>query len=225
MNKKQKTALILNICILILVIVGCILSFGEIHIFETKAYDHGIRLLKFFTVQSNILAGITSLLYIIFLVREVKTKKETPVVIHILRYLTAIDLVITFLVVALFLGFIAEDGYFSLYLNSNFLFHFLVPILNIISFAFFEKAPRFRLIYTFIGLTHLIAYAIFYLTNVIIHYHDGEVELDHDWYAFAHYGLGIAFACAFIILGLGYLISYLLYLINHKQNKLVKSEK
>ncbi len=62
MDKKQKISLIFSIIIVILAVVGSIFCFGEIYLVYTKPLDHGIRLLKFFTVQSNVLAGITSLL-------------------------------------------------------------------------------------------------------------------------------------------------------------------
>lgn len=217
MNKRQKFALAFNIIILALVIFGSVLSFAEIQFFSTKAYDHGYRLLKFFTLQSNILAGVTSLLYIFYLVREVKKQKAIPKWVNILRYIASIDLIITFLVVALFLGFIAEDGYFSLYLNANFLFHFLVPILTVVSFIFFEKKPVFRFRDTFLGLTHLFLYAIFYTVNVFAHMHDGVVEIEHDWYAFAHYGTGLMFAFAVGVIGIGYLASFALYKIINRR--------
>ena len=223
MDKKQKTALSLNIIIFALVVFGCVLSFAEIQFFPTKAYDHGYRILKFFTMQSNLLAGITSLVYIIYLIREVKTKRKIPLYVHILRYIATIDLVITFLVVALFLGFIAEDGYFSMYLNSNFLFHFLVPVLTIISFVIFEKKPILRFRDTFLGLTHLFAYAVFYMINVFVHLKDGVVEIEHDWYAFAHFGVGLMFAFAAGVIGIGYLTSFVLYkIINRRKRKKIE---
>lgn len=216
MEKKQKIALILNIIIFLFAVVGSIFCFGEIYLVYTKPLDHGIRLLKFFTVQSNVFAGITALVYIIFVLRQRKTQKPVPKVVHILRYIATIDLVVTFLVVALFLGFIVEEGYFSLYVNANFFFHFAIPVLNLISFVGFENAPKFKFGYTFIGLIHVVLYSIFYLAVVLTHFKDGAVPLEYDWYAFAHLGLGIAFVCAIIVLGLSYLVSYLLYKINNK---------
>ncbi len=216
MDKKLKISLILNIFIFLMAVVGSIFCFGEIYLVYTKPLDHGIRLLKFFTVQSNVLAGITSLLYIIYFLRENKTKKPIPMAVHILRYIATIDLVVTFLVVALLLGFIVDEGYFSLYVNANFFFHFAIPVLNLISFAFFESTPKLNFKDTFVGVIHLILYSIFYLTVVLINYHDGAVPLEHDWYGFAQLGLGIAFVCAIVILVGGYLVAFLLYKINNK---------
>ena len=215
MDKNVKISLVLNIIVFVFAVVGSIFCFGEIYIIYTKPLDHGIRLLKFFTVQSNVFAGITSLLYIIYLLKSNNTKKPIPMTVHILRYIATINLVITFLVVALFLGFIVEEGYFSLYVNANFFFHFAIPVLNTISFVYFEKRPKFKLSHTFVGLIHLALYGIFYFVVVITHFEGGAVPLEYDWYAFAQLGLGIAFVCAVVVFGLGYFVAFLLYRLNN----------
>ena len=207
------------IFIFIFAVVGSIFCFGEIYIINTKPIEHGYKLLKFFTVQSNVLAGITSLLYIIFLLRERKTQKRIPLAIHILRYIATIDLIITFLVVALFLGFIVDEGYFSLYTNANFFFHFAIPVLNFVAFTFFERTPKLKLWHTFLGITHLFLYSIFYLTVVLSHFSSGSVDIYYDWYAFAQKGLPLAFVCAVIVFALGYLTSFVLYKIINKRKK------
>lgn len=218
MIKKQDMALIFNILMFILTVIGCVLCFGEINFVQTKQIEHGIKLLKFFTVQSNVLAGISAIIYVIFLLRENKTNKKIPMWVHIARFIATIDLVITFLVVALFLGFITDEGYLSMYVNANFLFHLIIPILSFVSFSFFENAPKFNIKHVFIGLIHLFAYAIFYLIVVVTHMQNGKVSLQYDWYAFAQAGLLIAFVCAVVVLSLGYLVSWLLYRLN-KQKK------
>ncbi|MBQ7467149.1 MAG: hypothetical protein IJS74_03660 [Clostridia bacterium] len=220
MNKKQKITLTLNIIIFIFAVVGSVFCFGEIYISYTKPIEHGFKLLKFFTVQSNVLAGITSLLYIIYLLRERKTQSKIPMWVHVLRYIATIDLIITFMVVALFLGFIVEEGYFSMYTNANFFFHFAIPVLNLISFICYEENPKFQFKHTFIGTAHLLLYSVFYLTVVMLNFHDGAVVIFYDWYAFAQKGLPLAFICGAIVIGFGYLTSYALYKITNKRNKL-----
>jgi len=218
MAKKSQISLILNVIIFLLAIAGSIFCFGEIYLFYTTPIEHGIKLIKFFTVQSNVLAGIVALLYIIFFVRKNKTNKNIPNILHILKYIVTIDLIITFLVVSLFLGFITEEGYFSLFLNANFFFHFLIPLLNFISFVFFENSPKLKFSYTFLGIIHVILYSIFYLIVVLFNFKDGQVSLYYDWYAFAQKGLLIALICALVVLSLSYLVSFLLYKIKSKNN-------
>ena len=216
MNKKQKIALTLNIVIFLLSVVGSIFCFGEIYIMYTKPIEHGFKLFKFFTVQSNVLAGITSFIYLIFLLRENKTKNKVPASVHIFRYIATIDLVITFLVVALFLGFVTDEGYLSMYYNANFFYHFAVPVLNLISFVWFESKPKFELKDTLWGITHLLLYAIFYLSIVVFHMENGKVDLYYDWYGFAQMGLAYSYICGIIVMGLGYLTAYVLYKVTRK---------
>ena len=219
MDKKQQISITLCIVIFLMAVAGSIMCFGEIYVVQTKALDHGINLLKFFTVQSNILAGITAFVYIIFLLHKNKTQKPIPVWVRILRLVATLDLIITFLVVALFLGFIVEEGYFSMYVNANFFFHFAIPVLNFFSFTFFEDAPKLKFKHTFYGMAHLCLYIIFYLVMVLTHfdYQTGKIDLLYDWYAFAQAGLLVAFACAIALLGIGYLITFLLYKLNNKR--------
>ena len=218
MERTKKIALVLNIVVLIMALVGSIMCFGEIYIMETKAIEHGIKLLKFFTLQSNILAGVVALVFIIFLAREQKSKNPIPKFVYLLKYIATIDLIITFLVVALFLGFIAGEGYFSLYVNANFFFHFAIPVICFISFVWFENTPALKFKHTFVGVVHLALYAVFYMTVVLTHFKDGAVDLYYDWYAFAQKGILVAFVCAIIVLGLGYLTAFGLYkIINRKQ--------
>ena len=217
MEKKQKIALTLNIVIFAMALVGSVLCFGEIYVVETKPIEHGIKLLKFFTLQSNILAGISALVFVAFLARQAKAKKTMPPIVYILKYIATIDLIITFLVVALFLGFIASEGYFSLYVNANFFFHFAIPVLNAISFVWFENCMALKIKHTFIGLSHLLLYEIFYMAVVLTHFKDGAVDIYYDWYAFAQKGILVAFVCAVIVMLLGYCVAFGLYKIKNKR--------
>ena len=157
------------------------------------------------------LAGISALIYLIYFFKGRKSKKMLPIGVHYLRFVATVDLVITFLVVGLFLGFITDEGYFSLFVNVNFLFHFAIPVLSFISFVFFENAPKFKFYCTFIGVSHLIWYIIFYLATVLNNYDNGYISIKYDWYAFAQKGLGVSLICAVIVFGIGYLTSFILY--------------
>ena len=214
MNKREKTALTLNIIIFILAFIGAIMTFCDIRFVDVKSWETGIKVLKFFTVQSNLFAGVMALVYLIYFSRLHKSGKPIPPAINVLKFMATIDLVITFLVVALFLGFIVEDGYFTLFVNANFLFHLTIPILNFISFAFFEEVPNFKFKYTFLGIIHIILYSIFYLIVVLTHFQDGKVDIQYDWYAFAQLGLPMAFVFAVVLLLLGYFVGFIIFKIH-----------
>ena len=211
MSKRQKAALVLNIVVFLMAVVGSIFCFGEIYVVFAKPLEHGIKIIKFFTVQSNILAGISALLYLVFAIRKQKSQKPFPFFVHVLKYISTIDLILTFLVVALFLGFIVEDGYFSLYVNANFFFHFAIPVINFISFVFCEEKFDCKFEHTFLGVIHVVIYSFFYLIVVLTHFQNGAVDIKYDWYAFAQLGLPIAFVCSVVVLSISYLSAYLLY--------------
>ena len=93
MNGKQKTALILNIIIFIFMVVGTIMTFAEIKFVDVTIHEHGLKVLKFFTVQSNLFGGIVSLIYVIYLLRQSKTGKPIPHALNVIKFIATIDLV------------------------------------------------------------------------------------------------------------------------------------
>ena len=216
MNSKQKISLFLNIIIVIFCIIGCILCFGGIRFVDVPLLDHGIRNLKFFTVQSNIFAGIMSAVYVFCLIKQKNTNKPIPTTVNVLKFIATIDLAITFLVVACFLGFLVEQGYWSLFVNANLLFHLFIPLIGFVSFVIYEDTPLFRFSFTFVGLIHIFLYSIFYYCVVLTHMQDGVVDLKYDWYAFAQLGLPMSFVFALILFGLAYLASFTIYKLNNK---------
>ena len=206
MNKKKKLSIIFNVLIFVFVLFGSIMAFGKITVIPVSS-DSG-NILKYFTVQSNILAGIVALLYVIFYIKNKDKDIKVPFFVFVLKYIATIDLLITFLVVALFLGFITPDGYISVYYNANFFFHLIVPILNIISFIFFEPFYFVKKIQTLFGVIHLFIYSIFYQIVAISHFENGKVDIKYDWYAFAQNGVIVALLFAVVLLAIGYLTAF-----------------
>ncbi|MBO4412545.1 MAG: hypothetical protein J5779_00825 [Clostridia bacterium] len=217
MNKKQKIALVFNIAIFLLVVVGCVLCFNV----KSDPLGHAIKVLNYFTIQSNIFAGITSFVYIIFLVRANKSNKKIPKAVCILRYIATIDLILTFLVVTLFFGFIAEKGYLSMFENANLFFHLIIPVTNFVSFVFFENELKFKISYTLFGLIHVVIYCIYYIIVYLSHYENGEVPEKYDWYYLTKFGIGWAFVIAIVTVAIGYLISFVLY---KTKNRIIQKE-
>lgn len=211
MNKKQKIALTLNVVIFLMAVVGCVLCFNV----KSDPLGHAIKVLHYFTLQSNIFAGVISLIYIIFALKK-HTSKKFEKVLHILRYIITVNLIITFLVVTLFFGFIAEDGYFSMFENANFFFHFAIPVTNFVSFVFFENVFKLKISHTFFGMIHIGLYGIYYLINCLLHYENGSVPITYDWYYFTQFGIVWAFIIAFVILLIAYLVCFLLCKLKNK---------
>ena len=105
----------------------------------------------------------------------------------------------------------------SLLMNSNLFFHLITPVLSILTFVLFEKTEGINFKYVFYGLIPVIIYAIFYMTNIIIHLEDGKVSPKYDWYWFVQGGIMQSFYVIPGILMITLAISLGLYFLNKKK--------
>ena len=223
MDKKIKISILLNAIIVVLVIFGTISMFtgfefmghSEMSLTSTK-----IEMFKFFTVDSNILMGIISL---IFLIKECKMIKNNEFKISknmaIWKLVGTVGVTLTFLTTAFYLAPFAPYGYFSLFLNANLFFHLVVPLLSIISFAFLENNEEISFRESFLGMIPMLIYAIFYIVNVIVHFENGDVPYKYDFYGFVKGDLWTISISAGIMIFFTFLISLSLWGINKKLSK------
>ena len=212
--KKVKISLIINIIIVVLVTLGSIfmLSGFEFMAKEIPLIATKLEALKYFTVESNILIGIISLIFIIFEIQILQNKrKEIPDFMYILKLIGTVGVTLTFIVTAIFLAPNSEYPYYAFYQNSNLFFHLIVPILSIITFIFFESTDKIKFIYTICGIIPMMIYGLFYLTNILIHLDNGQVSFDYDWYGFLRYGLNTIIIIFPIIMIMTYTISLSLW--------------
>lgn len=119
---KKKLALIINIIIILV----------EIFAFGRSLFtDHNIAV-EYYTNDSNIIALISSLLFVIFYKKEREFVKD-------IRFVATSCLTVTFLVVIFILCPMYDFNYKLLMFTDNFLvFHTIVPILSIISYIALE---------------------------------------------------------------------------------------
>lgn len=179
--------------------------------------------LMMFTVQSNILCGIVSLIVVIFnIFIFLEKKNELPSWLKVAKMVTTASVGLTFFTVTLYLGFVAiAEGYsyFILFRNENFFYHFLSPVCAMVSFIFFDSGKTINFKLTFLNVIHMIGYAIFYSINVFTHLEDGKVSRKYDWYYFV---LGENWTIIFVIVGVlifTYGIGFGLWILNKKFNK------
>lgn len=119
---KKKLALIVNIIILVLELI----AFGK-----SLFTEHSIAV-EYYTNDSNIIALISSLLFIIFYSKEKEFVKD-------IRFVSTSCLAVTFLVVIFVLCPMYNFNYKLLMFTDNFLiFHTIVPILSIFSYIALE---------------------------------------------------------------------------------------
>ncbi len=121
----KKKALICNSIIVLLEIISLIL-------YGIK--QHSLSL-EFYTMESNLLALITSLLFII--------RNDNKEFIRDLRFLTTSCLTVTFLVTLFVLLPMMNFNFkFLFFQNQTLFFHAVCPIISIISYTCFEKRSK-----------------------------------------------------------------------------------
>lgn len=216
---RIKIATILNFIITIFVTIATIFMMSGIYFMgeEYSLTETGVGSMKFFTVQSNILMGIVAFLFVIFEILVINGKmREFPTWGYILKHIFTVGVVLTFLTTALFLAPTAKTGYFTLFKNSNLFFHFIIPILSMITFVVFEKTDKIKYKYVFAGVIPMLLYGIFYTINVFIHTEDGVISQKYDWYGFVAGGISSIFIVFPIMLITTYLISFFIWKLNKK---------
>ena len=216
-------SLIINIIVVLLTLIASIIMFTGFKFmygYEPLLETTKIGMLKFFTVQSNLLMGIVSLLFAIKEVKLLKEKKDDiPLKMYIFKLMAATAVGLTFSVVFLYLGHIAKGGILSMLMNSNLFFHLIIPVISILNFIILEKTDKIKFKYTFCGLIPTFLYGIYYLTNVLLHIENGKVSTIYDWYWFVQGGVWTAVIVVPVIFILTYLISLIIWRCNKKKIK------
>lgn len=209
MNKKLWiTNVIINSLIFVLLIVAVLLMFfGDPGVLASSRWSA----FKYFTVQSNVLAGLSSLLSVIYLLTH--KDKEYPGWIAIIKLVGAVSVGVTFTVVMTYLGMIY--GYVLLFQKANLFLHGIIPVMSMAAFAITEPKMKLRFTMNLYSLLPVTLYGIPYLINVAVKNDYGNYK-GADWYAFGTYGLGIGFLCLFIILVMSFAISVGLYLLHQR---------
>ena len=217
--KKIKISMFLNAVIVLLTIVASIIMFTGIKFMtgpDLVLESTKIGMFKFFTVDSNILMGITSLIFLIYGAKSLKDKRyKTPKKVYLLKLISTTAVTITFLVVFCYLGQISKGGMRSMLLNSNLLFHLFIPVLSIISFIFFERNDKLSAKNALFGILPTLIYGTFYLINVLIHTQNGKVSPIYDWYWFVQNGVSTAIIVFPMSILLSYAVSLVLWRLNH----------
>ena len=165
---------------------------------------------KFFTVDSNVLVGLTSLLSAIFLWKK---GGDYPSWLIKLKLASTVSVGITFFTVAFYLGPIYS---YSLMIEGpNLFMHLIVPVLSMVTFLLLEPRANLKFKYNFTSIIPVTIYGIAYLINVAATNDYGNVA-GNDWYAFGTFGFGIGLVCLIVIIIMGFLISIGLSIGNKK---------
>ncbi len=190
MGKKEKAFLITSLTLNILIILAVISSF--IYSFfltgEMALTAKGLNSLRFYTVISNLLLAILTIPLIVNEIISLKNNiLKIPAYASGLRFLGVTGTTITILTVACFISpmEVSNGGsYLTMFQGPNFIYHFVVPVLAIISFCVFEANQKLKFKNTPYGLISVLAYMIFYILNVKFHYITSGIDGVYDWYGF-----------------------------------------
>lgn len=148
--------------------------------------------IKYFTVQSNLFMGATSLLALVIML----TGKSVPRWAARLKYIATVAVALTFTAVVAFLGHVY--GYKMMFSGANLWLHLFIPVAAIVDYAFFFDAPRLKLSDTFLAFIPEISYGALYLINLLINGR-GEWPNTNDWYGFLNWGSYIGLAISAVM--------------------------
>ena len=214
--KNVRVSFLLNSLVVVLVILCSISTFVGFRFMpdQTLLELEGFEMLKFYTLDSNILVGITSLILLIYENKLLKGKiDKIPENVYTFKLIGTSSVTLTFLVTLLFLA--PLYGFYAMYNNNNLFFHLIIPILAIASYILYEKHDS-KYYYSFLGIIPMFIYSVYYTSNIIIHLNSGGLTFKYDFYGFLRGNINNAYIVLPFIYIVSYVISLLLILLNKK---------
>ena len=192
--------IILDLLIFLCTLVSYVLCFR----FEGKwKAQNGVAALRFFTILSNLLCALSSLLMALFLL-----KGQVPYGVWLLKYIGTASVAVTFVTVMVFLG--PAAGYKAMLSGKDLYLHLIGPLLAIVSFCFTERLYPLTLPLALLGAVPVLLYGLFYLYKVVLGPDEGRWE---DFYGYNKDGKWpVAFTA--MIVG-GALLCVVLWLLYH----------
>ncbi len=208
MISKRKAGISLAVNIIItLVTVAVVISyfFQEPSVLTKNGYES----FRFFTTDSNILAGISAAVTAFYDIRIIKGKTDTfPKWAVLLKYAGTSCAFVTFSVTAFFLlplyGPIVYSG-------TLILFHVTNPLMSLFSLIFLETAHKIRFREILLGAVPVMVYGIVYLTEVVV-----IGEENGGWMDFYGFNIDGKWPVSFALMNLGgFLIAFVTALLHN----------
>lgn len=202
MNEKLRIYNFVNNVLLVALVIAAVLAmfFGSSGVLSAK---HWLSF-KYFTVDSNVFVGISSLISLFYLR---KRNCQIPKWLMLFKLASTVSVGITFFTVMGYLGPLM--GYDQVFLNANLYMHLIIPLLSMISFVLLEPKLDLKFNANLFAIIPVTVYGVFYQINVAAHNDYGNIE-GADWYAFGTYGLGIGLVVLLVTIAMGFGISVLI---------------
>ncbi len=213
--RRDRLSAILNTAIVLFVLAGVTVLFLRKVGDGRSLTAVGIKNIKYYTVQSNLLCGIVSAYY---LVLKFAKKKKIPDSFVCLKLAATATISITFLVTLCLLA--PNYGYERLYRNQGLVFHLIVPLLAVADFWLLDtKGTRMKARYTWMSTFPTIIYGCGYIWNLYHHGLSDHFPDPHDFYKFTTYGYGLAMVIFAAIVLASFLMAALFRTLNRWSNK------
>ena len=167
---------IVAVCVFIGVTMNLVTLYDE-------NFDHmGIRTFCMFTVNSNILAGLSMMICLPYTVDGLRTGNyHLPDWVVVLMHISVTAVALTFLVSLCILAPI--KGFRLIFSGSRFFLHGVCPVLSIVTFCCFINSHLVRLRETALAMVPVLLYTVVYVVMVVI---IGEENGGwNDFYGFA----------------------------------------
>lgn len=171
----------------------------------------GLGSLKYFTVLSNLLLGLASLVYAICIIRFLRGGARIPSWAHKLKYAATVAVTVTLMTVLLFLG--PTLGYPLMFVGANLWFHLILPVLAIVEFIFLDTANELSFKSTLLGVVPTLLYGIVYCGNILMN-GVGSGATTNDWYGFTMWGVEFIPVVLLVMLLATWLFAIIIYAAN-----------
>lgn len=222
MRRNLKTSFILNCIIVVLFLFGMISSLTSFRWMgiEGNLTPETHNFLWFFTVDSNILLAVASLVLLTFEALILFSKRKAiPHWVIVLKYITVTATTLTLLTVMLYLSPLLGLEFWKLFLNNNLIYHLISPVLGIVSLIIFEADEKLEWKVSFLALIPMGLYGIFYVINVYTHLDNGKVNPKYDFYYFASQGIFVTILVLMGMILLTFGEAYLVYYLREKRRR------
>lgn len=220
MKKNIIVSLILNSVIFLFVIFAgfcALFDYNFMTVGGAINFTPQFSTFKYFTTDSNFFLGIISAVTIGFEIAALAKKSyELPKAVYVFKLTATTGVTLTMLTTLFYLAPRDPLGYINKFLDSNFFFHLIVPLIALVSFLCFEKTNKLSKKAATIAILPVIIYTIYYAVNVFTHVENGIVSSEYDLYGFIDAGILVSIVVIPLMILASYFISVALWFINKK---------
>ena len=166
-KNRRQCIFALASCIIVVVCVCIGVTMNLTTLYDEDFDNMGIRTFCMFTVNSNILAAITSTAVIPYAVDGIRKKEYIlPDWVVTLMMTGTTSVALTFLISLFVLS--PVKGFVLIFTGSRFFLHGVCPILNILAFCLFITSYKLKIRDCFLSLIPVAIYAAVYFTMVVV---------------------------------------------------------